>query len=347
MEVTSRTFGQIENQTVQAYTLKNEQGLTVACLDYGCIITEILAPDKNGVFENVVIGFDSIEDYLADKTFQGAIIGRTAGRIKGGQFDLNGNTYTLEQNENSNHIHGGVKGFDKVIWDSAIIQDENIAGVEFRYVSKDGEGGYPGTVELVVTYALNNQNEFVITIKGVPEADTLINMTNHAYFNLSGDLKRDVLEHELTLKCEQYLELDEESLPTGELIDVSGTVFDFQNGRKIADGTTTDDEQAVIVGRGYDHPFMLAANQDKEIQLHDEKSGRYLVVETNQPAAVVYTSNTMKDFTTRGVEARPYLGICLETQAPPDAIHHENFPSVVVKKGQEYHWETKYTFLTK
>ncbi|THE12406.1 galactose mutarotase [Bacillus timonensis] len=343
MEVNTHLYGTFENQEVQAFTLKNDHGLSVTCIDYGCIITEIIAPDRNGNLENVVLGFDDLNGYLTDTSYQGAIVGRTAGRTRGGKFDLNGTTYSLDQNENNNHIHGGVKGFSKVVWDSRIINEENRVGAEFTYVSEDGEGGYPGTVEMTVTYTLNNDNEFVITGNGTPDTDTILNITNHAYFNLSGDVKNDVLDHELTIKSSKFLELDEDFLPTGKLLDVAGTVFDFQNGRKIADGPNSKDEQIALVGQGYDHPFLL---DEKVVQLYDEASGRQLVVETNQPAVVVYTSNTLKGFNMRGGEARPYLGVCLETQGLPDAIHHPNFPSVVINKGEEYRWETKYTFLT-
>lgn len=344
MEINTYSYGTFDNQNVQAYTLKNDQGLSVTCIDYGCIITEIITPDRNGVSENVVLGFDNLEGYLADTTYQGAIIGRIAGRIRAGEFTLNGKTYTLDKNENGNSLHGGVKGFNHVVWDSTIIEEEKRVGVEFKYVSKDGEGGYPGTVEMTVTYSLNNENEFVISAKGIPDEDTILNLTNHAYFNLSGDVKRDILDHELTIKSSQFLELDQEFLPTGELLNVSGTVFDFQNGRKIADGVNSDDQQIALVGQGYDHPFLL---DEQDIELYDETSGRHLKIETNQSAIVIYTSNTMKGFDLRSGEANPYQGICLETQAPPNAINHPHFPSTVVKKGEAYNWQTKYTFGTK
>nr|WP_304216857.1 aldose epimerase family protein [Fredinandcohnia onubensis] len=341
MEVTVHPYGKYDNQEVQAFTLKNDHGLSLTCIDYGCIITEVIAPDRNGAQENVVLGFDNLDGYLADQTFQGAIVGRIAGRIRGGEFELNGKTYSLDKNENTNHIHGGVKGFSNVVWDSTIIKEENHVGVEFKYVSKDGEGGYPGTVEMTVTYSLNNENEFLISAVGVPDADTLLNITNHAYFNLSGNMKRDILDHELSIKSSKFLELDQEFLPTGELRDVTGTIFDFRNGRKIADGPNSKDAQIDLVGQGYDHPFLF---DEKLVTLYDEASGRLLKVETNQPAVVIYTSNTMEGFEMRGGMARPYLGVCLETQAPPDAIHHPNFPSTIIKKDEKYQWETKYTF---
>lgn len=344
MEIKTYPYGTFNNQEVQAFTLKNEAGLSVTCIDYGCIITEILTPDRNGTLENVVLGYDNLEGYLSDVTYQGAIIGRVAGRISAAEFELNGKTYSLDKNENNNHLHGGLTRFSNVVWDSKVIEEEDRVGVEFIYVSEDGEGGYPGTVEMKVTYSLNNKGELEITGTGIPEADTLLNITNHAYFNLSGDVKRDILDHELTIKSSRYIELGQESLPTGELIDVTGTVFDFRQGRKVADGPNSQDEQIVLVGQGYDHPFML---DEQEIELYDEASGRQLTIETNQKAVVVYTSNTMEGFTMRHGEARPYQAICLETQGAPDAINHPNFPSIVVKKDEKYYWETKYRFSVK
>lgn len=344
MNVISEKFGESNEQTIQKFILTNDQGISVSCLDYGCIITDILIPDRNGKIENVVLGFDSMEDYQEHSPYFGAIVGRVAGRIKGGQFELNGNKYILEKNEGANHLHGGAKGFSNVIWDASILDGEEGIGVEFSYLSVDGEEGYPGNLQMKVTYLLTN-NEFTIIVNGTSDQDTLLNVTNHTYFNLSGNIKDDVLKHQLTLKSDRFLELNEELLPTGEMAKVEGTVFDFQAGRKIEDGTVSVDKQNLLVGGGYDHPFLLSSNNNKEIQLYDEVSGRNLTVETNQPAVVVYTSNQLEgDFEMRGVRPRNYLGICLETQGLPDAIHHPQFPSVVLKKGKEYKTVTTYRF---
>lgn len=348
MKITTDIFGDLGNKPVHAYTIVNNNGMSIRCINYGCIITDIITPDKNGMFENVVLGFDTLEDYLQYSPFFGAVIGRIAGRIKGGQFEIDGTVYNLEKNENNNHLHGGEMGFNNLIWDAKVIKQPDEVGVEFAYVSQDGEGGYPGTVNVKVRYLLNNNNELKITMLGDSDKNTILNLTNHTYFNLSGNVKRDILQHELALKSNQFLELNDELLPTGEMLDVTGTAFDFQNGRKIVDGTIADHQQNILAGNGYDHPFLLTSNQNEEIQLNDETSGRTLLVETNQPAVVVYTSNQLEgNFDIRGVKARPYLGICLETQGLPDAIHHSNFPSIVIKKGEQYQWETKYTFLTK
>lgn len=345
MNVTKTIFGEIDNRTVDSYTITNDKGMTVKCINYGCIITDIIVPDRNGNCENVVLGYDTIEEYLNENAYFGAIVGRTAGRIKGAQFELDGETYTLEQNENSNNLHGGFNGFNRVIWDATIIEDKDVSGVEFTYVSQDGEGGYPGTVTMSVKYLLNNKSEFTIHINGLSDKKTILNCTNHSYFNLSGDIKRDILDHTLTLKSDKFLPVDEQLLPTGELADVEGTPFDFRNGQKIIEGTHTDHQQNLLAGTGYDHPFLLNANQDQEILLEDQESGRMLIVETNQPGVVIYTSNQLDgDFKIRGVQARPYLGICLETQGLPDAIHHPHFPTIVLEKGKEYNAVTTYRF---
>ncbi|MEQ2525097.1 galactose mutarotase [Robertmurraya yapensis] len=345
MNVTKTIFGEIDNRRVESYTITNNHGMTVKFINYGCIITDIMVPDREGKLENVVLGYDTIEEYLNERAYFGAIIGRVAGRITGAQFELDGETYTLEQNENSNHLHGGFHGFNRVIWDAAIIEEQDTKGVEFTYVSQDGEGGYPGTLKMSVKYLLNNENEFTIHITGLSDKKTILNCTNHSYFNLSGDIKRDILDHTLTLKCEKFLPINEQLLPTGDLADVAGTPFDFQNGQKIREGTRTEYPQNLLAGKGYDHPFVLDANQDQEILLEDQESGRMLIVETNQPGVVIYTSNQLQgDFKIRGVQAQPYLGICLETQGLPDAIHHPHFPTIVLEKEKQYNAITKYRF---
>ncbi|MEH7381286.1 aldose epimerase family protein [Bacillus sp. JJ1533] len=348
MKISTDTFGKIDNRSVHAYTIENNNGMSFRCINYGCIITDIITPDRDGNLENVVLGFDHLEDYLQHSPYFGAIVGPVAGRIKAGQFELDGTVYHLEKNENNNHLHGGEKGFSNLIWEAAVIEQQDEAGVEFQYVRQDGEDGYPGTVTFKVTYILNNHNELKITMSGISDKNTILNLTNHTYFNLSGNVTDDILQHELTLKSDRFLELNDELLPTGNMLEVKGTSFDFQNGRKIVEGTAADHPQNILAGNGYDHPFLLNSNQNQEIQLSDQESGRTLIVETNQPAVVVYTSNQLEgNFEIRGVKARPYLGICLETQGLPDAINHPNFPSVEIKKGEKYYWETKYTFLTK
>lgn len=343
MTVEIKKFGELDGKSVYAFHLKNKNGMELTCIEYGCIITTIKVPDKNGTFENVVLGFDDLEEYQKHSPYFGAVIGRVAGRIANGTFELDGKTYSLAQNNKNNHLHGGRKGFDKVIWKGTVI--ENQSSVEFFYISPDGEEGYPGTLELKVTYTLNDQNELVIDYYGVSDQKTIVNMTNHTYFNLSGDLKRDILEHELTLKSDQFLSLNEGLIPTGELTNVEDTVFDFQAGRKVKEGISSSHEQNILAGNGYDHPFLLNKNGDQEIILVDEESGRKLVIETDEPSVVFYSGNQMNPrFNIRGVQAGKYLGLCLETQGLPDAINHPQFPSIVLEKGEEYRRKTTYSF---
>lgn len=344
MEITKRLFGYVKNKPVIAFQLKNDHGIKMTCLNYGCVISELIVPDKDGKFENIVLGFDHIEDYIKYSPYFGAVVGRVAGRIKDAEFELNGKVYKLSKNENGNQLHGGDHGFHHVIWNGSTIEREDAVGAEFSYSSADGEEGYPGNLEIQVTYLLTNNQELLITYRGKTDKKTIVNVTNHSYFNLSGNLKRDVKEHTLQLDSDQFLELDKELLPTGKKLNVDGTVFDFRHGRKIRDGIESRHPQNVLVGNGYDHPFLLKGDKNPII-LQDQESGRILEVETDQPAVVLYTSNSLTDdFSIRGRRSKKYLGVCLETQGVPDAIHHPEFPSVVLNPGEEYTARTKYAF---
>jgi len=345
VKIIQEQFGVLDGQEITAYTLVNDHGMEVTSLNYGCVVTRIVTPDRNGVLENVVLGFDTIEEYVKHSPFFGAVIGRVAGRIQNAEFDLNGETYQLAKTEGPNHLHGGLKGFDKVIWAVKPREDGESVSLEFSYLSKDGEEGYPGNLQMQVTYTLTNDNVFSITYTGETDKATLLNVTNHSYFNLSGELKRDALGHRLTIKSDRFAVLDDKLIPTGELLSVEGTPFDLRAGRKLNEGVVSEHPQNVLVGHGYDHPFVLAENNNREIILVDEESGRTLTVETDQPAVVLYTSNALQgDFTIRGVQADNYLGVCLETQGLPDAIHHENFPTIILEKGEKFQSTTTFIF---
>lgn len=346
MKVNKEFFGEINGRTVDTYTLVNDGGMSVSCITLGCIINEIVTPDRNGVLENVVIGYDTVDEYVADSNYLGAVIGRFAGRIAGASFELDGKTFPLAKNNNGNHLHGGLKGFDKVIWNAEIIERKEEVGVQFSYLSPDGEEGYPGNLNVTVIYTLNNQNELTIAYKGVSDQKTVLNMTNHSYFNLSGDLKRDTLDHNLLIKSSKYLELNDELLPV-RLEEVNGTPFDFSKGRIIREGSNANHPQNQLAGEGYDHPFLLDTHHDHEIVLKDEESGRKLTVETDEVAVVLYSGTQIKENgEIRGVPARKYLGLCLETQGLPDAVHHPEFPSCILEKDQEYTSVTTYKFET-
>ncbi|WP_026679490.1 aldose epimerase family protein [Fictibacillus gelatini] len=345
MRVLQEWFGAIGNRSVTSYTILNDHGIEVSCIDYGCIITKIITPDRNGNFENIVLGYGSLKEYMDNSSYFGCVVGRVAGRIGGASFELEGKTYSLAKNDNNNHLHGGINGFSRVVWDASVFENEEEAAVQFKYISPDGEEGYPGNVEMQVTYTLNNHNELIIYYCGQSDKTTLLNVTNHSYFNLSGNLKRDVLNHTLAIKSDKFFPLNGELLPTGEITDVANTPFDFRGGRVIKTGIESGHPQNELAGKGYDHPFLLSANRDHEMVLCDPESGRTLTVETDEPGVVVYSGNQLADEgEIRGVPSRKYLGICLETQGIPDAIHHPHFPSWILEKGEVYDSITKYKF---
>lgn len=346
MTVEQQSFGKSDGQPVTLYTIKNEQGFQVSCINYGCIITEILAPDQSGKMENVVLGFDSLEEYERDVHYLGAVAGRFAGRIKDGAIELAGTHYQLGRNANGHHLHGGAGGFHSVVWNAAPFEEPGGAGVDFTYTSPDGEEGYPGDLEITVRYFVkHDRNELVISYSGTPDQPTLLNSTNHSYFNLSGDLKRDVLDHELQISAEAYLELDDELLPTGRILPVAGTVFDLRDGNKIRRAAESKDPQTRLAGYGYDHPFVLGQADGNLILLTDEESGRTLSVATTEPAVVLYTGNGLGGpYSLRGTPAINYLGLCLETQKLPDSPRHPNFGSSVLQARELYHSETSFSF---
>lgn len=345
MKIIQREFGSIHDGVITSTTLVNDHGMEVTSINYGCIITNIMVPDQNGQMENVVLGFDTIEDYEKHSPYFGAVIGRVAGRIKGGTFELDGAPYQLEKNNMGNALHGGKKGFDKKVWEVDVKSEDEESSVVYRSISQDGEEGYPGNVEIKVTYCLSNANELTISYEAVSDKKTLLNVTNHSYFNLSGDLKRDILNHALKVKSDSFLGLDDELIPTGEVLSVANTSFDFRESRMIQDGVSSSHDQNILAGNGYDHPFLLSENGNQEIVLSDEGSGRVLTIETDQPAVVLYTGNQLSsNFEIRGVQSQKYLGICLETQGLPDSIHHPHFPTNILEKGDVFRSKTIYKF---
>ncbi|WP_223594399.1 aldose epimerase family protein [Neobacillus bataviensis] len=345
MKIIDKLIGNYDGQSVIEYTLINDSGVTVSCLNYGCVITKIIVPDRQGNFENVVLGFEEFEDYLDLSPYFGSVVGRVAGRIKGAKFELDGKEYLLADNEHPNHLHGGKKGFNSVVWRVEKIEEDEAVGLKFYYHSPNGEEGYPGNLDIFVTYLLNNKNELVITYEGKTDQKTLVNLTNHSYFNLSGNLKRDCTEHILQLESDRFLELGEDLIPTGKMITAKKTPFDFQHGRRILSGVNSEHPQNVLAGNGYDHPLIFTEKGENSIVLSDEESGRTLMVTTDQPCVVVYTSNQLEGpFSISGVRARNYLGVCLETQGLPDAIHHAEFPSVILNPEDVYYSTTKYRF---
>jgi aldose 1-epimerase len=324
------------------YTLTNSNGLIAKVTNYGTIITELHVPDAKGEFADVVLGFDRLEAYLKRHPYFGATVGRVANRIAGGQFALNGKSYTLATNDGPNHLHGGIKGFDKVLWKAA---PQNGASVKFSYSSPDGEEGYPGTLMVEVAISLTDVNELSIDYTARTDQTTLINLTNHSYFNLAG--QGDILSHELFLSASEYTPADANRIPTGEVAAVRSTPMDFTSPTPIGSRFARLGNTPL----GYDTNYIInRAGKGLALaaRVFEPKSGRVMEVHTTQPGVQFYTGNFL-DGTLTGKGSTNYqqhTGFCLETQHYPDAIHHPDFPSVILHPGQNYHHTTVHRFLT-
>jgi len=340
-------FGKFyNNEDVYLFSLKNDNGIEVKITNYGGIITSIITPDKNGNFSDIVLGFETLDEYLAGHPYFGVIIGRYCNRIKNGTFILNGIQYNLAKNDGDNHLHGGLKGFDKVLWDFNIRKDEEKELLEFSYLSKDMEEGYPGNLQVNVTYSLNNNNELKIEYIAKTDKDTIINLTNHSYFNLSDE--ETILNHELKIYANYFTPIDSSLIPTGELLSVNNTPFDFTDFELIGKRIDYDNEQ-LKYGNGYDHNFVLNKKDNSltlAAELFSKVSGRFLQVFTTEPAIQFYSGNFL-DGTIKGKNQKVYTrrsGLCLETQHYPDSPNKINFPSVILKSNHEYKQITIFKF---
>ena len=339
-------FGKLpDGTTADLYTLRNAQGMTVRITNFGGIITSWTAPDKNGKYEDIVLGCDSLAGYLRGTPYFGALIGRYGNRIAKGKFSLDSTVYTLATNNAPNHLHGGIKGFDKVLW-TATPSDGDEPSLKLTYLAKDGEEGYPGNLSAEVVYTLQKDNSLRIQYSATTDKPTVVNLTNHAYFNLAGS--GNILSHELMLNTPMFLPVDSTLIPTGELRPVKGTVFDFTQPTKI--GARIDDTSDVQIkyGLGYDHCWITAksASNTPELMasLYEPASGRYMEVLTTEPAVQFYTGNFL-DGTVIGKDGKPYQhrsGLCLETQHYPDSPNKPAFPSTVLRPGETYKSTTIY-----
>ncbi|GAA5509453.1 aldose epimerase family protein [Novipirellula caenicola] len=338
--------------SIKLYTLKNEAGMTVKITNYGAIITSIIVPDRDGKMGDVALGYNRVEDYInaVDKPYFGAVVGRYGNRIAKGKFTIDGETYTLAVNNGENHLHGGVVGFDKVVWDAKPLEGDGWSGLELTYKAKDMEEGYPGNLKLKVTYKLTMTNELVVDYFATTDKKTPVNVTQHTYFNLAGEGEGTILDHELMINANQFTPVDEGLIPTGELRDVEGTPFDFRTPKKIGRDVGKDNEQ-LRFGLGYDHNFVLdKSGNDKAMTLaarvKDPKSGRVLEVHTTEPGIQFYGGNFL-DGRLRGKSGKPYVhrgGFCLETQHFPDSPNQPNFPSTILSPGEEYRTTTTFKF---
>ncbi len=345
MKLEQRLFGTTPDGTaVKIYTLANRQGMVAKITEYGAILTELWVPDRNGKPGDVVLGFDNLERYVKGHPFFGAIAGRVANRIAKGKFTLDGREYTLAVNNAPNHLHGGLKGFDKKVWHSRPLHGmENEVAVEFSYTSPDGEEGYPGTLNVKVVYTLTDDNELRIDYTATTDKPTIVNLTNHSYFNLAES--GSILEHRLLLNAERYTAADETLIPTGEILSVKGTGLDFTEPRRIGERIA----DYLSFAKGYDHNFVLDSGGKslaRCARVQDPSSGRVMEVWTTEPGVQLYCGNHLDGSLTGvgGVVYKQHTGFCLETQHYPDSINHPSFPSVVLRPGQTFRSTTAYKF---
>lgn len=338
-------FGETMDGTgVDQFILSNNNGMEVRIITYGGIITSWTAPDKNGGYKDIVLGYNTLAEYEAETPYFGALIGRYGNRIAKGKFSLDNQEYTLAVNNGVNHLHGGLKGFDKVIWDAKTIVSDSTVSLELSYLSKDMEEGYPGNLETKVTYTLNNKDELSVNYEATTDKPTIVNLTQHSYFNLTADFNQDILGHELVINADSFLPVDYTLVPTGELRDVSGTPFDFRTLKAI--GTHIDNENIQLKnGLGYDHCWALN-DQDTGVRFvasaYEPVSGRLLEVFSDEPGIQFYSGNFL-DGTLPSKNNGVYqhrTGFCLETQHYPDSPNQKNFPSVRLNLGEKYNSKT-------
>lgn len=347
MEITVTNWGITKNnENVKCYTLKNAF-LEIEILNYGGVIRKISSPDKNGKMENIVLNLSNIADYEERSPYFGAIVGRNAGRIANGYITINGVKYSLAKNNGENNLHGGIDNFSHKIWDSKEIKGENFIGVELSLKSPHLEEGFPGNILATVTYKLID-NELVIEYNATSDMDTYLNLTNHTYFNLSGDFKRDISDEYLTLACKEFIAVDEATLPV-KVTDVKRTPFDFQKSKELAPALNSDYEQIVIVNHGLDHPFILdETRKGSAAILEDKVSGRKLEVYTDQPAVVIYSGNYLYEIgkLSDGSDCKKHMGICFETQDYPNVLNFMPEKAKIYNSSKVYSQKTVFKFTT-
>jgi aldose 1-epimerase len=341
--VTKTDWGKVDGKDVYLYTLVNDKGDTVTITNYGGAVTSFVTPDKNGKYSSVIIGFDSLEPYLQKPPYFGALIGRYGNRIGNAQFTLDGTMYKLAPNNGKNTLHGGIKGFDKVVWDASIPSD-TVPSVVLNYLSKDGEEGFPGNLNVTVQYTLTNDDGLIIEFSAETDNASPVNLSFLCFFNLSGDVSNSILDETLMIDADNYTPVDISLIPTGEIKLVKGTPFDFTSPKKIGK------DFAEVTG-GYDHNFVLNkkdSSLQKVAELSDSVSGRTMEVYTTQPGLQFYTGNFL-DGTFRNHGGKPltiHSALCLEAQHFPDSPNKPNFPSTILKPGEKYHEVTIYKVKT-
>jgi aldose 1-epimerase len=349
LKMQKQSFGKTEDgQPVDLYILTNKNGMEAAITNYGGTVVSLKVPDRNGKFEDVVLGYDNLDGYATGKAYIGATVGRYANRIAHATFTLDGVTYTLAKNDGDNHLHGG---FNKRVWTAKDISGSAGQALELTYLSKDGEEGFPGTLPVKVVYTLTDRNELRIDYTATTDKDTVLNLTNHAYFNLAGQGNGDILQLQIMIRADKFTPIDAVSIPTGELRSVKGTPFDFTNSTAIGARIDQDDQQFKL-GRGYDHNWVLnnamPGSLFLAVQAYDPRSGRVLEVLTTEPGIQLYTGNFLDGI--HGKDGKVYnrrYAFCLETQHFPDSPNHPSFPTTELKPGQHFQSTTVYKFSTK
>ena len=348
------SLGQVEDfDSIQLYTLRNRSGATVKVTNYGAIITQIIVPDRNGKLGDIALGYNQVSHYInaVDKPYFGAIVGRYGNRIAGGEFKLDGETYSLLKNNGPNHLHGGAIGFDKVVW--TVDKYEQGKSLALSYLAKDKEEGYPGNLHLKVTYALREDNALVVDYWAETDKATPVNVTQHTYFNLKGEGNGDILGHELMLNADKYTPVDESLIPTGKMPTVKGTPFDFTKPKAIGRDIEKKNQQ-LEYGLGFDHNWVLnKGGKDGQLTLaarvHEPTTGRMMEVHTTEPGIQFYCGNFL-DGRLKGKSGKPYVlrgGFCLETQHFPDSPNQPNFPSTILKPGETHKSQTVFKFSAK
>lgn len=347
MKIVEKAVGTIDSKNVISYNMINSKGFEVRILNYGGVITDILVPDRNGVIENVVMKYKYIETYKKNPSYFGAIIGRTAGRIAEGKITLNESEINFEKNYGFHQGHGGEIGFNKKFWKcKTIINDDNVT-LELSYLSPAYEENYPGNLKVKVSYTITENNELIISYEGVSDATTLVNVTNHSYFNLSGNRKENILCHKLFINGDNIIKLDSTNAVTADFLKVEGTPFDFRSSKEIGKDINEDHEQLKI-GNGYDHVWMLNHENEVKISLYNKGSGRAMDILTDQPSVVVYSMNyTDEELLENGTKANSRDAICFETQKPPIGRNNTFLEYSTVNEGEEYKQLTSFIFYNK
>jgi len=346
MDIQKQEYGNTsEGQEITIYTLTNDNSVRAKLINYGAILVSLEVPDKSGDISDITLGYDDLKGYIDDSSYLGSTVGRYGNRIAKGIFRLGGEVYNLATNNGNNHLHGGITGFNKVVWTAEEIREEGVVGVKFMYLSRDGEEGYPGNLQITVKYRLNNKNELSIEYEAETDKTTVLNPTHHSYFNLAGQGERDVLDHIMMINADKYIVVDDELIPLGAYYPVSGTPMDFT-------GEVTIGKRINEVEGGYDHSYVLKKQGDDltlAVRVHEPESGRVMEIFTTEPGLQFYSGNFL-DGKISGKDGKKYhkhYGFCLEAQHFPDSPNIPEFPSTVLNPGEKYTQLTVHKFSTK